>query len=117
MWANNPTLVGIVEAVNTFDCQLGDIRVFSLGTTLDTGTRPDRLDHGGLLPWAGDAIDVVLRGQTITADNHAHPLLAQARAGKIPHHRLGHYVRFDPDDLAHWLRETRGEPSIGRHER
>jgi hypothetical protein len=44
-------------------------------------------------------------------------LLAQARAGKIPHHRLGHYVRFDPNDLAHWLRETRGEPSIGRHER
>lgn len=44
-------------------------------------------------------------------------LLAQARAGKIPHHRLGHYVRFDPDDLAHWLRETRGEPNIGRHER
>ncbi|HEY5194685.1 MAG TPA: helix-turn-helix domain-containing protein [Solirubrobacteraceae bacterium] len=38
-------------------------------------------------------------------------LLAQARAGKIPHHRLGHYVRFDPDDLAHWLRETRSEPS------
>lgn len=34
-------------------------------------------------------------------------LLAQARAGKIPHHRLGHYVRFDPDDLAHWLHEER----------
>ncbi len=45
-------------------------------------------------------------------------LLAQARAGKIPHHRLGHYVRFDPNDLHEWLRETRGdEPSIGRHER
>jgi hypothetical protein len=25
-------------------------------------------------------------------------LLAQARAGRIPHHRLGHYVRFDPED-------------------
>ncbi len=60
MWANNPTLVGIVEAVSTFGCELGDIRVFSLGTTLDTGTRAGRLDRGGLLPWAGDAIDVVL---------------------------------------------------------
>jgi excisionase family DNA binding protein len=37
-------------------------------------------------------------------------LLAQARAGKIPHHRLGHYVRFDPDDLQAWLREERIEP-------
>jgi excisionase family DNA binding protein len=38
-------------------------------------------------------------------------LLAQARAGKIPHHRLGHYVRFDPDDLQAWLREER----LGAH--
>jgi excisionase family DNA binding protein len=37
-------------------------------------------------------------------------LLAQARHGHIPHHRLGHYVRFDPDDLQAWLRETRVEP-------
>jgi excisionase family DNA binding protein len=34
-------------------------------------------------------------------------LLAQARERKIPHHRLGHYVRFDPDDLKAWLAEGR----------
>jgi len=34
-------------------------------------------------------------------------LLAQARAGKIPHHRLGHYVRFDPNDLEQWLHENK----------
>lgn len=39
-------------------------------------------------------------------------LLAQARAGTIPHHRLGHYVRFNPEDLRKWLQETRiGAPS------
>ncbi len=38
-------------------------------------------------------------------------LLAQARAGRIPRHRLGHYVRFNPDDLATWLEETRIEPN------
>lgn len=42
-------------------------------------------------------------------------LLAQAREGKIPHHRLGHYVRFDPDDLQTWLKETRsGVPAHGQ---
>lgn len=42
-------------------------------------------------------------------------LLAQAREGKIPHHRLGHYVRFDPDDLQTWLKETRsGVPTDGQ---
>jgi len=30
-------------------------------------------------------------------------LLSQARAGQIPHHRLGHYVRFDLDELITWL--------------
>jgi excisionase family DNA binding protein len=38
-------------------------------------------------------------------------LLAQARAGRIPHHRLGHYVRFNPEDLKVWLAETRSGPS------
>jgi excisionase family DNA binding protein len=37
-------------------------------------------------------------------------LLAQARAGRVPHHRLGHYVRFNGDDLARWLEETRRGP-------
>jgi excisionase family DNA binding protein len=37
-------------------------------------------------------------------------LLAQARAGRIPHHRLGHYVRFNPEDLKEWLHETRSMP-------
>lgn len=36
-------------------------------------------------------------------------LLAQARQGRIPH-RLGHYVRFDPDDLKNWLSQTRIDP-------
>jgi excisionase family DNA binding protein len=38
-------------------------------------------------------------------------LLAQARAGRIPHHRLGHYVRFNADDLDRWLKDTRRGPS------
>jgi excisionase family DNA binding protein len=44
-------------------------------------------------------------------------LLAQARAGRIPHHRLGHYVRFNPEDLTRWLQDTRSGPCrAGRDE-
>ncbi|MHB1837722.1 MAG: helix-turn-helix domain-containing protein [Solirubrobacteraceae bacterium] len=39
-------------------------------------------------------------------------LLAQARAGNVPHHRLGHYVRFNPQDLIDWLAANRIEPGI-----
>jgi len=37
-------------------------------------------------------------------------LLSQARAKRIPHHKLGHYVRFDLEQLILWLDETRIEP-------
>ena len=30
-------------------------------------------------------------------------LLAEARADRVPHVRLGRYVRFDPDDLLAWV--------------
>jgi excisionase family DNA binding protein len=34
-------------------------------------------------------------------------VLAEARADRIPHIRLGRYVRFDPDELRDWWRTTR----------
>jgi excisionase family DNA binding protein len=40
-------------------------------------------------------------------------LLAQARGGRIPHHRLGHYVRFNLEDLRCWLAETRSGGGAG----
>lgn len=44
-------------------------------------------------------------------------LLAQARAGRIPHHRLGHYVRFNTEDMKQWLIENRIAPEPSRHAR
>ncbi len=44
-------------------------------------------------------------------------LLAQARARRVPHHKLGHYVRFDLDELVGWLEETRVEPGPQRGRR
>lgn len=41
-------------------------------------------------------------------------LLAQARADAVPHHRLGHYVRFDPDELIAWTENNRRGPGAPR---
>ncbi|OJU83504.1 MAG: hypothetical protein BGO11_13360 [Solirubrobacterales bacterium 70-9] len=30
-------------------------------------------------------------------------ILAEARAGRIPHRRLGRYVRFDTEELLEWV--------------
>jgi len=37
-------------------------------------------------------------------------LLAQARAGLVPHHRLGRYVRFSPADLRAWAGQHAAGP-------
>ena len=42
-------------------------------------------------------------------------LLARARAGRVLHHRLGHYVRIDPDDLRQWLNDRRIGPAALNH--
>lgn len=38
-------------------------------------------------------------------------LLARARARKVPHHKLGHYVHFDLQELTRWLDDTRIDPT------
>jgi excisionase family DNA binding protein len=37
---------------------------------------------------------------------------AQARAGRIPHVRLGRYVRFEPEELRAWWRGRRRGPAL-----
>lgn len=75
LWANNPSMVALVEAVGTCDVPLGDLRVFSLGTTAEVRHRSRRLDRGGQLAWAGAAVDVILRAQSISANNQVHHLI------------------------------------------
>lgn len=41
-------------------------------------------------------------------------VLAEARAGRIPHIRLGHYVRFETRELEQWWRDRARGPRRGR---
>jgi patatin-like phospholipase/acyl hydrolase len=75
VWANNPTMVGIVEAISMLDVPLSAIRVLSLGTTNAVKGRPKKLDRGGLWQWRTDAVDVIMRGQSIGAFTQAQHLL------------------------------------------
>jgi len=75
VWANNPAMVALTEAVGPLGVPLDRIRVFSLGTTTDVPHRSRRLDRGGLLPWARDAVEVLMRAQSISATNQIRHLL------------------------------------------
>jgi len=70
-------MVGIVEAVSMLNVPLESIRVFSLGTTSEIKGRSKRLDHGGLYRWAAEAVDVIMRSQSIGANTQALHLLGR----------------------------------------
>ena len=83
VWANNPTMVGIAEAVDRLNGSLGMIKVLSLGTATELKDRDARLDRGGLWAWRRNALDVVLRGQSLAATNHARLLLGRTNVVRV----------------------------------
>lgn len=87
IWANNPVIVAITEAVSMFGTPLQDIRILSIGTTRPTVIRPGRLDGGGRLVWAAAAVDVIMKAQSFSANTQAVHLL-----GKDKIHRLDSVV-------------------------
>jgi len=85
VWANNPVVVGVTEAVSMFDRPLEEIRVLSLGTTTSTRTRPSRLDKAGLVQWckSTNIVDVLLAGQSAGAFAEVQHLIGPNNAKRL----------------------------------
>lgn len=64
VWANNPSMVAIVEAISVLEKPMKDIYIFNLGTTRDLSNRPQELDNGGILAWKNDIVEVVFEAQS-----------------------------------------------------
>jgi len=85
VWANNPAVVGIAEAVSMLGCELSDIRVLSLGTTDARVKRRQALDGGGILQWIrkSDVIDILMRGQSAGTNGLAAHLIGSNNVIRI----------------------------------
>lgn len=84
VWANNPSVVAITEAVSMLNVPLQAIRVLNVGTIDQLTIHPKRLDRGGLLNWAKPIAPLILN--------------AGSRGGQgIAEHLIGkdNYTRFD----------------------
>ncbi|MFG1635411.1 CBASS cGAMP-activated phospholipase [Pseudonocardia alni] len=102
IWASNPSLVAMVEAAGPLGVPHEAIHVLSLGTTTDVRHRPPRLDRGGLLPWATDAVEVLMRAQSASVTKQLGHLLTRDRVFRldstVPTGLLS-LDRVDADDL------------------
>jgi patatin-like phospholipase/acyl hydrolase len=83
MWANHPGMVALTEAAGPLSVPLEQIQVFSLGTTTDVHHRSRRLDRGGLIPWARDAVEVLMRAQSTAATNQLRHFLSADRVLRL----------------------------------
>jgi patatin-like phospholipase/acyl hydrolase len=79
VWANNPTMVAVVEAFGTLGMPLSALRVLSIGTTDVVSDSRGRLDKGGIWAWGrgNAAVEVIMRGQSIAADKQAAHLIGR----------------------------------------
>ncbi len=66
VWANNPSLVGITEAISLLDVNIEDIKIFSLGTTSDLKNRSQKLNEGGLWDWKFDGASLLMHSQSLS---------------------------------------------------
>ncbi|MDD5678842.1 MAG: CBASS cGAMP-activated phospholipase [Kiritimatiellae bacterium] len=85
VWANNPAMVGLVEAIGKLKIPIEDVSVLSLGTIDEIKDRPRKLDRGGLWQWKNHAADVIMGGQSAGTDQHVGLLLGDHR-----------YLRLNP---------------------
>lgn len=83
VWANNPALVGVAEAVSMLGVPLDRIQVLSLGTTDPCEANSLRLDRGGMLQWALSAPRLLLRAQSLGHLHAVEHLLGPANVVRV----------------------------------
>jgi uncharacterized protein len=78
LWANNPTVVAIIEANSMLGVSLNDIRIFNLGTMVSIQKRSHRLNAGGQAAWAlNGGAEIILTLQSKCASGQAQHLIGK----------------------------------------
>ena len=91
VWANNPSVVAIGEAVSMLGVSLEAIRVLNIGTIDQRTNHPERLDTGGWATWATSAAPLMITASSRGTQGTAIHLLGQEK-----------FTRFDanvPGDI------------------
>ncbi len=102
VWANNPSVIGIAEAVGMLGATLDQIRVLSLGTTDTRKKRGRGLDCGGFLRWMNDVVQILMRGQSVGTNGLAGHLIGSdnvLRIDPVVPEGMYHLDKANKDDL------------------
>jgi patatin-like phospholipase/acyl hydrolase len=84
VWANNPSVVAVAEAVSMLNVPLNAIKILNIGTIDELTNHPKRRDRGGLLHWAKPIAPLILSAGSRGGQGTAEHLVGKAN-----------YTRFD----------------------
>jgi len=84
IWANNPIMNALVDALACFDIAREDVRILSLGTGESTFTVGERARNGGIKDWAFlRSFDAAARAQSHNALGQANLLVGKNNVTRI----------------------------------
>lgn len=115
LWANNPVMVGVVEALTALGVSREQIRVLSLGC----GSEPYRVGRwkmraGGLLAWR-DTVFGAMRYQSLAALGQARLLLGADRIDRIEPPQSGSSIDLDDWERAAAELPRAAEAAVDEH--
>ena len=115
LWANNPTMVGVVEALTALGAPAGRIRVLSLGC----GSEPYKVGRwkmtaGGVLGWR-DIAAGAMRYQSLGALGQARLLLGADRVDRIEPPASGQPIPLDDWERANAELPNAAAAAVNEH--
>jgi patatin-like phospholipase/acyl hydrolase len=103
VWANNPSVIAISEAVSMLHVPLTSIRLLNVGTMDAVDSHAKKLDNGGLVAWATPAAPLLLTASSRGGQGTAEHLIGKGNYerfdARVPGGLYG-LDRIDPNDLA-----------------
>jgi hypothetical protein len=110
LWANNPILVGVVEALSAFDVEPSQVRVLSLGC-VESRYKIGwwQRSFGGKLFWAGNVVEAALHFQSQSALGQAGLLIGADRIFRLAAPPLSQGIALDD-----WKAARNRPPVIAR---
>lgn len=110
LWANNPIMVGVIEAISAFDVQRKNIKVLSMGCIESRyGVGWFQRTFGGTLFWAPNIVNAAMHFQSQNAIGQASLLL-----GRNNILRLASPHMVDKIDLDDWEKARQILPKIAK---
>ena len=94
VWANNPTMLAVIEAMTTYDVPRERIKVLSIGCGDEPYKVTRRMTWGGLWQWR-KIIGAAMRAQSLAATNQARLLLGPSNVLRIEPSNVGSPIELD----------------------